>query len=1247
MGGTLASMAPSASKHALALWVVLLGFPMPGGSRAAAAEGPEPTLTWEPGNGFRSAALAVPPGGPPGFSLLPSTQTGITFSNHLGDATVATNRLLEIGSGVALGDVDGDGLVDIYFCRLEGGNVLYRNRGGWRFEDITLAAGVGCADQFSTGCVLADEDGDGDLDLLVNSLGGGTRLFRNDGTGRFQELKDSGLSTQLGASSMALGDVDADGDLDLYVAAYRSDTFQDAPRGLRVEPRRQPDGQTILEPRDRFATLPVPGGGMNIIERGEPDIFYVHRAGGKFIPTPWHVGVFLEPDGSPIAAPPTDWGLAVMFRDLNGDRLPDLYVCNDFVYWPDRIWLNQNSKRFRAADPTALRCTSLSSMAVDVADINRDGFDDLFVIDMLSPRREERAWQRPDTLDGVVRWPVEDPVFRPEVTRNTLHLARGDGTFAEIAQYAGVAATDWSWSATFLDVDLDGWEDLLVTSGHIHDVQDMDAQSKIRHSAAAKPVDQRLRDLAVLPARPSPSTVFRNRRDLTFEDVSTAWGFAQVGMAHGMACADLDNDGDLDVVINALNAPARILRNNATAPRIAVRLKGTRLNTRGINARITVRGGPVVQSQEMICGGRYLSGDDAMRVFAAGGAVNVAIDVQWRSGAMTRLPSVPVNRVYEISEAAASPEVPVVPAIQALFHSPSNLLQQVHVDAPFDDMARQPLLPRKLSTAGPGLAWADLDNDGREELIVGGGREGRTQVFGGGPDGFREWTNTPLPMSAARDQLGILAWHAGGGAPSARVLVGESSWEDGRMEMPPAREYRLGIPGAPGPSIPVDGSPNACGALAMADMNGDGAPDLFVGGGALAGRYPEAGPSRILAATAAGFRPFQVFTNLGLVNGAVWTDLDADGQPELALAIEWGPVRILKNQGGRFEDRTREFGLDTFTGRWNGITSGDFDGDGRQDLAASNWGENWRTDPPFLAPNPVELYFGEWSEPGVVHTLLASLNPGVGAITPWREFKKVRAAVPSLADGVPSLHAYGRMPIAELLKEFPDRTGKLPARFTASAVFLNRGDRFEVRPLPAQAQFSAAFGMACADFDGDGHEDLAMAQNFFGVDAETSRQDAGVGLILLGDGKGGFRPLGPGESGIQLFGEQRAVAVADFNRDGRPDLAWSQRSGPTRLFANQRGNPGVRIRIRGPAANPDSIGATVRLRTAQGWGPAREIHLGSGYLSQDSSIVVVAAPAPPAMVAVRWPGASPREWPWPAGAASVVISEAGIAEARE
>ncbi len=1216
--------------------------------RVNGAETTPAATSWHQESGYRWTPIAPTGTNTTGFTRIDPVHSGVLFSNRLSDVKISINRLLEIGSGVALGDIDGDGWVDIYFCRTEGDNVLYRNRGGWRFQDITASAGVACAGQFSTGATLADVDGDGDLDLLVNSLGGGTRCFLNDGHGRFAERAESRLARQFGATSMTLGDVDGDGDLDLYVTNYRTDTFHDHPPGLRVRTRQTPDGQTVVEPAERFTWVMTSSGEFEVVERGEPDVLYINLGAGNFSPARWDTGVFRDDSGKSLSAPLQDWGLAVMFRDLNGDRHPDLYVCNDFIYMPDRIWFNRDGLRLQSAPRTAFRSLSLASMSLDVADINRDGFDDVFVAEMLHPDPEQRARQQPEAPALAVRGPMETVDLRPEVTRNTLQLARGDGTYAEIAQLAHLAATDWTWASVFLDVDLDGWEDLLVAAGTLYDMQDADALAAIARRKGWRNQTETLRSLAIVPSRKAPSRAFRNRRDLTFGDASTEWRFGGTGVAQGMACADLDNDGDMDVAMNCLNEPARLFRNDTTAPRMAIRLLGTNANTRGIGARIKVIGGPVTQSQEMISGGRYLSSDDPMRVFAAGHASSLKIEVAWRTGGRSVLTNAVPGRIYEISQSSARNDAPTDESkVAPWFEDVSPTLDHRHADAAFDDFSRQPLLPRRLSTLGPGVCWADLDGDGDDDLLVGGGREGQAKAFrneGGGH--WTRWPETPFPLANARDQTTLLAIPNSG--RGARVVVGESNWDDADASAPAFRIHTFdGATTRDGVAGPASGS-SSTGPMAMADVDGDGALDLFVGGMATAGRYPEPATSRLLRNTDGAFVTAQTFDGLGMVRGAVFMDVDADGDPDLLLACEWDSIRLFRNHKGRFTDVSADWSLEGLKGWWNGIQTGDFDEDGRLDFVASNWGANWRNDNPSGPEGPVRLFWGEWTKDGGVQMLLASQDKsrdqahGGELWRPWRKRSVVAAAIPSISAVAPDHATYGRTGVGQLLGDGGKSSRFYEAGSAYSMVFLNRGDHFEAHPLPVEAQWAPSFGVAVADFNGDAHDDVFLAQNFTGVDPETSHQDAGVGLVLAGDGRGGFRALPPMESGISIPGEQRGAAVADFDGDGRVDLVVGQHGQETRLFRNKTGRAGLRVRVRGSGGNSMGAGTAIRVKYGERWGPVREIHVGGGFHSQDSSTLVFAGASKPLAVWIRWPGGETREWPLPGTGREIEIRRDGI-----
>jgi len=1193
---------------------------------------------WEPGEGFRSRALDVQRSAATGFTLLPPQRTGIEFTNVLSDRAAASNQILLSGSGVACGDVDGDGWCDLYFCGLEQPNALYRNLGQWRFVDTAADAGVACDGQFSTGAAFADVDGDGDLDLLVNGLGVGTRLFRNDGSGRFSEVSDSGLFRRFGSMAASLGDLDGNGTLDLYVGNYRTNTVRSTGFDLMVSGNRR-----LIMPQDRNRLFVTPDGFIR--EYGDPDVYYLNDGHGRFRAQSWTAGTFRDAAGQPLSAPPRDWSYSVMIRDLNGDRAPDIYVCGDF-WSPDRCWINDGQGRFRAVARETFPVASSFSMGVDAADLDRDGRDEILVLDMLSPDHTRRLVQT--VLFGLQPQPVGLPAERPEVGRNTLFWNRGDGTYAEIAQLSGLQASEWSWCPVFLDVDLDGYEDCLIPTGHGFDTQDADAEDRIR---AKGPWPRAQVPLKVLeyPRLTLPNLAFRNRGDITFEEVGKAWGFDLNGVSQGIALADLDNDGDLDVAVNNMNSAAALLRNKTDAPRLAVRLRGRAPNTRGIGSRISVRGGPVVQSQQVICGGRFLSSDEALRVFAAGvGDRRLSVEVEWRSGRRSVINGVRANRLYEIEEETAERSqqgtVPTSGSSAApgpFFEDVTARLNHTHHEELFDDWARQPSLPQRLSQLGPGLAWFDVNDDRRDDLIIGSGRGGKLAVFAGQENGsFQRLQSTLLDTPVPRDQTAILGWRDPDG--QTVLLAGSANYEDARSEGAIIRDYALGE-GRMGERFP--GAPFSVGPLALGDLEGDGDLDLFVGGRVVAARYPEPPVSLLFRAQAGKWVLDEEgsgggLARVGMVSGAVWSDLTGDGLPELVLACEWGPLRVFHNVAGRLEEVTEAWGLDRYPGWWNGVAAGDFDGDGRMDLVGSNVGRNTRYES--FRANPVRLFHGDFNGVGGVEMLESYIHPSMPAEVPWRSLASVSQIMPFLRDEFPAHRAYAQAAVRELLGERFAPARVLSATWFETTLFLNRNERFEPKPLPLEAQMSPAFGISVGDFDGDGREDLFLSQNFFGVHPEDSPRASGRGLCMLGDGQGGFRALSTPESGIAVYGEQRGCATSDFDQDGRLDLAVTQNGGTTRLFRNVRATPGLRVRLQGAAANAAGVGATLRIGYPENrWGPAREVRAGGGYWSQDSAVQVLGTPETPTALRVRWPGGETSTATLPKGVRGVVIQADG------
>ena len=1206
------------------LWLTLLASP--------AAESPG----WEAGPGNRSAALTVPATGTTGFKLLSLPAAGIRFTNALSLKRASQNQNLMSGAGVAVGDVDGDGRPDIYFCNVEGRNALYRNLGDFKFEDITDQAGVGCEHLVSVGATFVDLNGDGHLDLYVTSNGGPNAYFVNDGKGKFTDLVQSAglVQLKLGGTTPAAADIDGDGDLDLLVSNYGEFTILRG--GADVGFTTDRTGKTII--RGRYARRLVLEHGL-LAELGETNFVFRNNGNNTFTALNWTDGTFRDADGQPMKKAPLDMTLTAMFRDLDQDGDPDIYECNDFQT-PDRIWINDGTGRFQEIGKLALRSTSVFSMGVSFADINHDGLDDFLVCDMLSRFHELRMRQM-----GLTNTPPHTPGLiddRPQIRRNTFYLNRGDGTYAEIANYARLDASDWTWNPLFLDMDLDGWEDMLISNGHNRDTQDHDAIEKMR-AAGKQSIEASRTNLLFFPLLQTPNMAFHNRRDLTFVEVGAHWGFNSSNVTHGIAQADFDGDGDLDLVASCLNAPPLLYRNETAAARVAIRLKGKLPNSQAIGAKVKLLGGAVPsQQQEVQSGGHYLSGADTLLAFGAGASQSMSIEVTWRNGTRSVVTDVKPNRLHEIDETGAQPASPTnaQPVVQTMFADVSAALKHSHSEENYDDMARQPTLYKQLSQPGPGVAWADLDADGDDDLVIAAGQGGQLGVFrNGGKGEFTKWEDAAWADASIRDQTGLVMLPTVNGA---ELIAGWSNYEDGLEVGPGARVTQFAGGKATG-SSDLPATLSSTGPLALADLDGKGSFVLFVGGRVIPGRYPEAASSRIFKRGANGWELdttlSKAFEKVGLVNGATFSDLTGDGKPELLLACEWGAIRVFKFDSG-VKELTKELGFDGQIGWWNSVATGDFDGDGRLDIVAGNFGLNSPYHP--TDKSPVRLFFADFDANGTVELLESYDEPTLGnRAAPRHDRTLLDDAMPFLKVRFPVHADYARASIPDLLGPAFEKAGKLAANQLASVVWLNRGGKFEMKPLPMEAQFAPVFGINVADFDGDGAEDLFLAQNFFATSKVLPRLDAGRGLLLLGDGQGGFSPQPGQHSGVLVYGEQRGSAVSDFDGDGRVDLVVSQNGNATKLLRNQTAKPGARVRLKGPANNPSGIGAVIRPFVGDKAGPARELRAGSGYLSQDSLVQVFGGGV--TKLEIRWPGGTKTESAVPARAIELeVSSENGV-----
>ena len=1164
------------------------------------------------------------------FVELSTEESGITFENELS----AENRVRYTynGSGVASGDYDDDGLTDLYFVNQEGENRLYHNLGNMQFEDVTAQAGVALVkegDAIGSGAHFVDTDNDGDLDLFVTNWRVPDTLFRNNGDGTFTDVTaEAGVGFEGGSTTTAVADFDRDGDLDMYVATYRANTIYAVEDGsFQLQMDAEGNLMVPAQYENWLEVVGVEGSSGLLRELGEPDLYYRNNGDGIFEEVSAEVGISDQ-----------YWGLSVAFSDVNNDGWVDIYVSND--HWsPDTLYINQGDGSFKLVEPDQLQVTPMFAMGMDFADINNDGLVDYFVADMLSRDHTLRMTQH-----GEMDMTPPVPDFAPQVMRNGLYLNNGDGSFSEIAWLADVAASEWTWSAKFADLDLDGFVDLMVTNGMVGDLMDSDLAEATRGTDDLNAVE--------VPPLDSPDMAFRNVDGLRFEEVSAAWGFNNKAISYGASLGDFDSDGDLDMAIIYLDRPSAVFRNDSNNDRLTVSLEGRLSNSHGIGARVTVITDVGTQSKIMSTSGGYLSGHEPILVFGLAGASEIQeIRVEWDSGHVQVYPDndvaeLPFNQAYVITEPTTAIEITTPTG--AFANSPAMQFEEVsttanitwsHAENEFDDFHQiHPLLPRKISNLGPGLAWGDADGDGDDDLYVAGSGEQDGMFFTNNGDstfseqpvvqGTGQRRMAENPEDGTFEETLILPegmaplWWQNGISENPALVLAYSSAEAGSLLNP------VGAVFTPAPdlaltdwSIALQGSKSS---LASADFDGDGDLDVFMGGRVMRNQWTYPAPSHLFANENGGLvnvtdEVAPELNNLGMVTGSVWVDIDHDGDPDLLAATEWGPVHLLLNEGGQLTVATEAAGLAQWTGFWNGVAVGDFDRDGDMDFAATNLGLNTR-------------YRASAEYPMVVFAGDVDLNDNFdlveayyvdGELYPIRERGMMSMDVPMVMSKFNTFAEYADKTIAEIFGEMPSNVRRSEANTLAHSVFLNDGSGVFTRAdLPTLSQVSIGFGISVADLDNDGLDDLYMAGNFFGADHENMAYAGGTSYWLRGNGDGTFTVVPSAQSGLNVPYDARGVAVADYDQDGWIDIAISINDDVPLLFRNKgvADHNSISVKLTGSTANPTGVGARIIVTHADGSTTTREIHAGSGYLSQDSATQIFGlGTGQVATVRVEWP----------------------------
>lgn len=1158
------------------------------------------------------------------FTRIGTKDSGVDFTNLLRPEN--DKKYVYNGSGVATGDFDDDGRVDLYLTSLDGPNRLYRQDGPFHFVDVTDASGTAGPDAWSTGASFVDVDEDGDLDLYVAYLNAADRLFRNDGEGRFTDVSAAAGLAHAGASVMpAFADYDRDGDLDLYLLTNRLFSAAEEVPDAQV---RMIDGRPTVHPDfvDHYTIL-----SGHFTEAGQTDRLFRNRGDGTFEDVT---------EGSGIVG--HDMGLSATWLDFDEDGHPDIYVANDMM-GPDHLYRNRGDGTFVDVAPDTIPHTSWFSMGSDAADIDGDGHVDLMVGDMSSTTH----YKQKTTMGNMDRstWFLESGAPR-QYMRNVLLRNTGTARFMEVAAMAGLTSSNWTWSLRFGDLDSDGHQDLFVTNGHARNAN----QSDLEVESLALVADGRQAEAFALgmelPPLPERNMAFQNLGDLRFESRGAAWGLDAMGISHGASMTDLDGDGDLDLVVNNLKTPAAIYRNDLVqGHRVTLSLRGSASNRRGVGSRVTVRAGGREHVRELFPAHGYLSSDAPVLHFGLGEATRIeSIEIRWPSGALQRLADLPTNQHLTITEPSSDAPPPPEASRPTPLFAQSTLPGHVHRERPFDDYEEEPLLPWKLSQMGPGIAVGDVDADGRDDLLISGAAGTASALLLQSEPGRFTDSGRSLATTTDGEILGALIIEAGDeGGRELLMSAGGTESPDGSDAM--ADLVFSTLPGAElGSPRPLDRTRSASFALAATDMDRDGQLELFVGGGHLPQGYPDAAPSRILSRAAGGWRPLAAERTVGLeevgaAGGAVWTDVNGDGWTDLVVASAWGPLYLFINEEGRLVSRTESSGLGALSGMWNGITAADFDGDGDMDLVATNLGLNTKYHA--SSEHPMTLLVADFDHDG--ERDLVEVSTEEETAFPSRGLSCSSGAMPAIRERFPTFDAFGRATLEEVYgAETLAEARRLEAAELRHMVFLNDGGgHFEASPLPHLAQASIAFGVVAEDFDADGHVDLVLAQNWFAPQPETGRFDGGLGVFLRGLGDGSFEFVPAALSGVVMHQDASALARGDFDGDGRPDLIVGVNDGAPIMLSNRAADRGrfLRVRLQGPAQNARAIGARIELRTVAARRQLREVRAGHGYLSQSSADVYFGVPAGDSVdsLHVRWPNGETTEHDVPAGTIDITL----------
>ncbi|WP_285008628.1 VCBS repeat-containing protein [Pedobacter faecalis] len=1055
----------------------------------------------------------------PLFKLLDASQTNISFANTIAenfDQNIFNYPAYYNGAGVAAGDLNGDGLDELYFSGNMVGNKLYLNHGNMQFSDITDVAGVAGrgAEGWKNGVNMADVNGDGQLDIYIcySGLHDGeqrkNQLFIHQGLNESgipvfkDEAEAYGLADSAYSTQSFFFDYDKDGDLDLLLVNENIKVLSEL------------DDSTIQE----YRATKDPMSGSKLYRNDNGRFKDVTTAAG-------------------ISNSVLSYGLSGAISDVNNDGWPDIYLSNDYSI-PDHLYINNGDGTFTDKLTSTLDHISMYSMGSNISDINNDGLQDIYTLDMIpEDNKRQKLLQGFDNYEYFYM-NLRNGLYY-QYMRNMLHVNNGNGGFSEVGQLAGVSNTDWSWAPLFADLDNDGHKDLLVTNGYLHDFTNMDVikyNDNYFRSLNGQVEPKHILDmLSKLPSSDVKNYVYKNNGNLTFSNKIVEWGMSEPSNSSGAIYSDLDNDGDLDLVVSNLNKPAFVYQNQTdTANRyLKVRLEGLKGNTDGLGAKVTIYHKGKLQLLEQSPARGYLSSVSPTLHFGVGKAQQIdSLRVVWLSGKQQVLTNVATSRLLILNEKDAAgkyfPPKPAKPVFEEIT-SPVGYAQEKNRR---NDFKRQPLLVNAISFSGPCMAKADVNGDGLEDVFVGGEANQQGALFIQQKNGKFSVTN-PFGADKGSEDTDALFFDANGDGKLDLYIV-SGGYHD-FQENDPLLQDRLYLGDGKGGfkkstgTLPAMASSKSC--VVAGDFNGDGKADLFVGGRVIPGRFPETPKSYLLINDGRGKfsdRIKQLAPELefaGMVTDAAVTDLNGDRKADLIVVGDWMPVTAYINEGGRLKDKTDQYFDKKYSGFWNTLQLADLNGDGRQDLIIGNLGLNSQCK--VSDSQPAELLYKDFDDNGAVDPILCFYL--MGKSYPYVTRDEMLDQMSVMRPRFPDYKSYSEAGLKEIFTEEElEGVKKLSSNYLKTAFFeRTKNGKFALRELPVEAQFSPVFTITPVDYDKDGVKDLILCGNLNQSRLRFGKYDANHGVLLKGIGGGRFRYIPQAESGFKIKGDVRSALMVN------------------------------------------------------------------------------------------------------------------------